>query len=131
MERPIIELLAQLRRHPILRYLTLDGITTLVRLTTHLKREILQPQPINSSNPTVAPSILPQPIAVFLGRALSIPVEVMDDCWSILREYAWEMPTTPLMREDYDAFKQFGWPCGLSEYSWTCSLSYLLIDLIH
>ena len=32
------------------------------------------------------------------------------------------MPTTPLMREDYDLFKQFGWPCGLSEYSWTCSL---------
>jgi hypothetical protein len=115
MERPIVELLAQLQTHPILRYLTLDGITTFVRLITHLKRDILQPQPINESNPTNAPTVLPQPIASFLGKALSIPVEVMDDCWTILRSYSWEMPVTPLMQDDYDLFKQWGWQCGLSE----------------
>jgi len=42
MERPIIDLLAQLQVHPILCYLTLDGITTFVCLITHLKRDILQ-----------------------------------------------------------------------------------------
>ena len=115
MERPIVELLAQLQAHPILRYLTLDGVTTLVRLITHLKRDILQPQPINESNPTNAPTVLPQPIARFLGEALSIPVEVMDNCWTILRGYSWEMPTIPLMQEDYDLFKQWGWQYGLSE----------------
>ena len=115
MERPIVELLAQLQAHPILRFLTLDGITTFVRLITHLKRDILLPQPIDESNPTNAPSVLPQAIAEFIGRALSIPVEVMDNCWTILRDYAWEMPTMPLMREDYDLFKRWGWQCGLSE----------------
>jgi len=111
----MVELLAQLQVHPVLCYLTLDGITTFVRLIKHLKRDILQPQPINESNPTDTPTILPEPIARFLGKALSIPVEVMDDCWMILRGYAWEMPTTPLMQEDYDLFKQWGWQHGLSE----------------
>jgi hypothetical protein len=123
MERPVVELLAQLQKHPILCYLTLDGITTLVRLITHLKRDILQPQPINESNPAFAPSVLPESITVFLGKALSIPVEIMDERWTILRDYAWEMPTTPLMRDDYDLFKQFGWQCGLSEHPRTCSLT--------
>ena len=27
------------------------------------------------------------------------------------------MPTTPLMKDDYDLFKQWGWQCGLSEQS--------------
>ena len=115
MDRPIVELLTQLNAHSILRFLTLDGITTFVRLITHLKRDILHPQPINESNPTHAPTVLPQAIATFLGKALSIPVEVMDDCWTILREYVWEMPTMPLMHEDYDLFKQWGWQCGLNK----------------
>jgi hypothetical protein len=124
MERPVVELLAQLQRHPILRCFTLDGIITLVRLITHLKRDILQPQPINESNPAIAPTVLPQPITLFLGEVLSIPVEIMDECWTILRDYAWEMPTTPLMQEDYDLFKQLGWKYGLSEYyPQICSLS--------
>lgn len=126
MARPMVELLAQLQAHPALCYLTLDSITTFVRLIAHLKRNILQPQPINESNPADAPTILPQPIARFLGNALSIPVEVMDDCWTILRGYAWEMPTMPLMQEDYDLFKQWGWQCGLGERS-----TYLGIFLLH
>ena len=117
MARPMVELLAQLQAHPVLCYLTLDGITTFVRLITHLKRDILQPQPINESNPTDAPTILPQPITQFLSEALSIPFEVMDDFWTIMRGYAWEMPTMPLMQDDFNLFKQWGWRCGLSEQS--------------
>ena len=49
MARPMVELLAQLQVHPILCYLTLDGITTSIRLIARLKRHILQPQPINES----------------------------------------------------------------------------------
>jgi len=47
MERPVIDLLAQLQVDPVLCYLTLDGIITFVRLITHLKRDILQPQPVD------------------------------------------------------------------------------------
>ena len=38
----MVELLAQLQVHPVLRYLTLNGSTTFVRLIAHLKRNILQ-----------------------------------------------------------------------------------------
>jgi hypothetical protein len=69
MEKPVVKLLAQLQKHPILRYLTLDRITTLVRLITNLKREILQPQPINDSNPAIAPAILPQIMTMTLAAA--------------------------------------------------------------
>lgn len=115
MERPVIDLLAQLQVHPVLCNLTLDGITTFVRFIIHLKHDILQPQPINESNPSTTPTVLPEPFTNFLGKALGIPADVMDDCWLILRNYAWEMPTMPLMQEDYDMFKQWGWQCGLSE----------------
>ena len=47
MERPVTDLLDQLQVDPVLCYLTLDGIITFVRLITHLKRDILQPQPVD------------------------------------------------------------------------------------
>ena len=73
-ERPVIDLLAQLQVHPVLFYLTLDGITPFVRLITRLKHDILQPQPVNETTPSTAPFVLPN--------------------------YAWEMPMMPLMQED-------------------------------
>ncbi|KIM37113.1 hypothetical protein M413DRAFT_77411 [Hebeloma cylindrosporum] len=113
----VVGLLAQLQVHPVLRYLTLDGITTFVRLITHLKRDIIQPQPVDESNPTTAPTVLPEPLTLFIGNALGIPADTMDDFWSILKDYAWEMPTVPLMQDDYDLFKQWGWRCGLTAVS--------------
>ena len=106
MVRPMFELLAQLQVHLVLHHLTLDGITTFFCLITHLKCDILQPQPINESNLTDMPTILPQPITQFLSEALSIPFEVMDDFWTIMRGYAWEMLTMVLIQDDYDLFKQ-------------------------
>ena len=44
MARPMAKLLAQLQAHPVLCYLTLDGVTTFVRLIALLKRNILQAQ---------------------------------------------------------------------------------------
>ena len=105
----MFELLAQLQVHLVLHHLTLDGITTFVCLITHLKCDILQPQPINESNPTNVPTILRQPITRFLGKALSIPFKVMNDFWTIMRGYAWEMLTMVLIQDDYDLFKQWGW----------------------
>jgi hypothetical protein len=111
---PATSVLEKLKVHPVLRYLTLDGLTTFTRLASHLKRDILQPQPVCESNPAIAPAILPQPIINFLGAALGISTDVMDDCWDILQDYVWEIPITPLTSEDFRLFKHFGWPCGLS-----------------
>jgi len=111
---PAVSILENLKAHPVLRYLTLDGVVTFTRLASHLKRDILQPQPICDSNPAIAPAILPQPIINFLGAALGISTGVMDDCWEILQDYVWESPIMPLMSEDFKMFKRFGWPCGLS-----------------
>ena len=111
---PATIVLEKLKAHAVLRYLTLDGLVTFTRLASHLKRDILQPQPISKSNPAVPPTVLPQPITIFLGTSLGIPIEVMDDCWEILREYVWEVPFTPLTTEGFQLFKSFGWPCGLS-----------------
>ncbi|KDR71533.1 hypothetical protein GALMADRAFT_102508 [Galerina marginata CBS 339.88] len=112
-----IHVLERLKAHPILRHLTLDGICTFARLGSNLKREILQPQPISESNPAIAPAILPEHVHTFLGKALGIPLEVMDDCWDILGDHVWEMPQMPLMVEDYRLFKVFGWPRGLTAIS--------------
>ena len=68
---------ARLSAHPILRGLTLDGVVTLTRLASHLKRDILQPQSISESNPNVPPAILPLPIAMFLSASIGIPINVI------------------------------------------------------
>ena len=39
-----IDILERLCTHLVLKFITLDGICTLSRLVTNLKREILQPQ---------------------------------------------------------------------------------------
>ncbi|KAF8964864.1 hypothetical protein BDZ97DRAFT_2001574 [Flammula alnicola] len=103
--------------YPPFQYLTLDGLVTFTRLASHLKRVILQPQPIQQSNPATPPSHLPEPVLIFLGTALGIPLYAMADCWNILREHVWEMPLTPLMDDDYQLFKHFGWPHGITAVS--------------
>ncbi|KAF8161529.1 hypothetical protein B0H34DRAFT_781972 [Crassisporium funariophilum] len=112
-----IHVLERLKAHHILRYLTLDGICPFACLASNLKREILQPQTICESNPAIAPAILPEHVHTFLGKALGIPLEVMDECWDILGDHVWEMPPMPLMVEDHRLFKVFGWPCGLTAVS--------------
>jgi len=109
-----IDLFARLECHPVLRGLTLDGIVTFTRLAGHLKRDILQPQPINESDPDFPPAFLPDSVAKFLGTALGIPLDAMDECWDILSGYVWEIPSQPLNSEDYRLFKNYGWKHGLS-----------------
>ena len=111
---PATNVLEKLKSHPVLRYLTLDGIVTFTRLASHLKRDILQPQPISKSNPSIAPAVLPQPIINFLGTSLGISTDVVDDIWDILQDYVWGIPVMPLTSGDFQLFKHFGWPCGLS-----------------
>jgi len=109
-----VELLERLQHHPVLCCITLDGIITFTQLTGHLKHDILQPQPINDSDPSLAPNFLPDSVATFLATALVIPLEVMDECWDIFLGYVWEMPSQLLTSEDYRLFKSYGWEHGLS-----------------
>jgi hypothetical protein len=106
--------LDKLKAHLVLRHLTLDGVVTFTRLASHLKRDILQPQPIPQSDPSIPPAVLPPPITNFLGASLGMSTDVIDDCWDILQDYVWEIPVLPLTSTDFQLFKQFGWPCGLS-----------------
>jgi len=81
------------------------------------KGDILHPQEISKSNPNIAPTILPQPIEIFLSAAIGIPIDMMDDCWAwaIFYDYVWEMPLTPLTSEDYQrVFKHHVWKYGFS-----------------
>lgn len=110
----LLQLVMKLYTYPALRQINLDGITTFARLISHLKRDILQPQPAEHSDPDTAPMVLPQSVSTFLSRAVGIPEESIGDFWVIFKDYAWSMPIVPLIGEDYDAFKRYGWSCGLS-----------------
>ena len=79
-----IDILERLCTHPVLKFITLDGICTMSHLVSNLKREILQPQAIPNSNPAIAPDFLPGIIGAYmkvklarkiarLGRAFKIP----------------------------------------------------------
>ena len=111
----MIHTLLQLQAHPVLKNITFDGITTFTRLASRLKREIIQPQPLAESDPTVPPLVLPQSISASLAACLNIPLECMQNLWLILREHAWDQGSAALLcPNDYLLFKQHGWAHGLS-----------------
>ena len=93
---PAANALEKLKVHPILQHLTLDGVVSFTCFASHLRCNILQPQPIPPSNLSIAPAILPQPITVFLGISLGIYSDVVEDCWDILQDHVWEIPIPPL-----------------------------------
>ena len=71
--------LEKLKVHPVFRHLTSDGVVAFTRLASHLKCDILQPQPIPRSNPSILPAVLPPPITNFLGASLGMSTDVIDD----------------------------------------------------
>jgi len=110
----LIDLVEQLKGHAMLQGISLSVLMTLARLTPHLKHDILQPQSICQSDPEYTPDKLPASISSFLSDALQIPDEHVHDYWSLLKDYIWNMPTTPLSSKDYTLFKENGWVYGIS-----------------
>jgi hypothetical protein len=110
----LLSMLVGLQTHPILKDITLEGVIVFSRLASHLKRDIIQPQPIPESNPDVPPTVLPPTISTFLSTCIEIPPDSMQKFWEIVKDYIWALPTTPLDPSDYLLFKEHGWPHGLS-----------------
>ena len=100
--------LEKLKMHPILQYLNLDSVGAFTCLASHLKCDILQPQPIPQINPWLVPAVLPQPVTNFLGLSLGMSTDVIDDCWGILQNYVQKIPVLPLTSGDFQLFKHFG-----------------------
>ena len=109
----LISSLLRLQEHSTLKNMTLEHVCQYIRLVQHLKNDILLAQPAELSLEQ-APEILPPTISLFLSNALNVPQESMQDSWEILKDHIWECQKVGLMREDYDAFKLYGWKLGLS-----------------
>ncbi len=101
---------------PIWCDIGLNTVIQYARLVSHLKEDILLPQPVDQSNVNEPPEILPPTIAKFLAFAMGTPVEHMQASWDVLKGYLWSCHKVPLLDEDYEAFKVFGWQLGLSSY---------------
>jgi len=100
----------------VLPDINLNTILQFGRLVSHLKEDMLLPQPVDQSNIDEPPEILPPTIAKFLALALGLPAEHMQVSWDVLKEYLWTCPKVPLLDEDYEAFEAVGWQLGLSSY---------------
>jgi hypothetical protein len=111
----VISVLEALHVLPIWCDIGLDTVIQYARLVSHLKQDILLPQPVDQSVDK-PPEILPPTIAKFLALAMGIPVEHMQAGWDVLKGYLWSCLKVPLVDEDYEAFKVFGWQLGLSSY---------------
>ena len=109
----LITALVQLQKHEILRNLTLNDVSRYARLVSHLKNNILLPQPHDQSDPNIPPDVLSPSLAGFLSETLQIYEEYIQDSWDILKFYLWECGTVALTNEDYDSFRHFGWPRGI------------------
>ncbi|EDR16177.1 uncharacterized protein LACBIDRAFT_321423 [Laccaria bicolor S238N-H82] len=113
----LITALENLQRHPVLRKLTLNDVVQYARLVGHLKNDILLPQPLEQTDPGVPPDVLPLSLVEFLSLALSIKQEFIQDSWDIMKYYIWECTTVPLIHEDFELFREFGWSRGIAVLS--------------
>jgi len=80
----------------------------------HLKESILLAQPLEQSSCSIAPDFLLCSITAFLSDALGLPEDVMEESWEILKDYVWKCEKVELTKEDYEAFKEYGWARGVS-----------------
>ena len=111
----IISVLLVLQRHETLRDITVDQLITFLNLCSLLKRDIFLPQP-HSHSANQAPFVLPPSISAFLSKSTRIPLEHMHDCWTILRDIAWDfLAPTQRYESALESFRLHGWKYGLSK----------------
>jgi len=60
--------------------------------------------------------MLPRLIQRFLAESIGIEIDALSDAWSLLKDYAWNMPTvSAFLEKENAAFCAHGWNKGLSE----------------
>jgi hypothetical protein len=108
----VVEVLTQ---HPHLRSLSLWQLVEFLTRVSSLKRSILLAG--CATEPTdLPPEILPRLIQRFLAESIGIDMDALPDAWSLLKNYAWDMPTASVFVEkEHAAFHAHGWNKGLSE----------------
>jgi hypothetical protein len=114
------DILHMLQEHPELCSLSLQQITTLVRLAARLRRDILLPQPLTQTDDSDPPDCLPESVAIFLSKAVGVPLDCMDLVWELLKDEIWDWPPARgafVSEEDEDLFRLYGWSLGLSKYT--------------
>jgi hypothetical protein len=110
--------LRALNRIHALRYLTFSQVSMFIRLSSRLKRDILQPQPIEDTIPHCPPTALPPSVSEFLSDALGIPLQDILVCWDLLKKDVWEAQVSEdIKQDDLRLFKEHGHRRGLSAYS--------------
>jgi len=111
----LVDVLQRLIHHPTLNTITLDKVSRYTRLILHLKESILLAQPLEQSSRDIAPDFLPRSIAAFLSDALDLPEDGMEESWEMLKDYIWKCEKVELTKDDYEAFKEYGWARGVSK----------------
>ena len=103
--------------HPALNSTSIHQIATFIRLASHLKRDILQPQPISQTTDQL-PAILPPSVSQFIRNAVGIPLDMVPLFWDAIKDNVWFSPPAqgPASVEDEHLFRTFGWKLGLSEF---------------
>jgi len=97
---------------------SIDQISTFVRIAALLKRNILLVQPIEQSNPDVPPKVLSDSIAQFLSAAIGVDIATGDILWECIREEVWSKEeVAPISDQDLALFRKHhdGWPLGISK----------------
>ncbi|KAF7305379.1 hypothetical protein HMN09_00790100 [Mycena chlorophos] len=98
---------------PRRRSITLHELTTMTRLLSVLKNDILLPQPpnIDISGP---PPLLGPNIVEFLVDCLGLPADTIRACWDGFKEEVWTAPMPTLSKEEKGMFAEHGWHRGLT-----------------
>ncbi|KAF7316637.1 hypothetical protein HMN09_00396300 [Mycena chlorophos] len=88
-------------------------LTTMTRLLSVLKNDILLPQPpnIDISGP---PPLLGPNIVEFLVDCLGLPADTIRACWDGFKEEVWAAPMPTLSKEEKGLFAEHGWHRGLT-----------------
>jgi hypothetical protein len=111
----LLEVIKPLAAHGRLQSLSLLQLVEFVTLISSLKSSILLAK--RAANPTdEPPDILPRLIQRFLAESIGIDMGAVPDAWSLLKHYAWAMPTVSALADREKAsFRAHGWNKGLSE----------------
>jgi len=110
-----MDVLTSLAMHEGLKHLTMMQLMAFINQATFLRCNIQLAQP--AAEPTdTAPLALPESIANFLAQSVGIPMENLPDCWHILKDFIWDIPSASQWAQiDEEAFRIHRWKIGVSE----------------